>query len=182
MQPIVASPPPQQKVAEFVTLTRPVEVTIAYRRTTLLAEPRLSAVSHNDASVNSYYMGDAVVIPANAVITKNGSASALRPDRAQAPVEWSEQHSDYRRENGDLCRPRIAPGIVLDCRIADAHLSSRQLSYTNEKGGLTCCSRRFHVHQLSGRRLFSIYLRSVVLVAYHGLRRPVPPTRRLRLG
>lgn len=65
-QPIVASPPPQQQVAEFVTLTRPVEVTITYGRATLPAGTRLKVVSHNDASVSAYYMGDTVVIPANA--------------------------------------------------------------------------------------------------------------------
>src|SRR6516162_620519 len=43
-------------------------------------------------------------------------------------------------------------------------------------------SRRFHLPKLSGRRLFDIYLRSVVLVADHDLWRPVPPARHIRLG
>src|SRR5215831_14260460 len=55
---------------------------------------------------------------------------------------------------------------------------------------LWCCSRedrdvicrRFHVLQLSRRRLIDLYFRAVVLVADHHLWRPVPPSRHIRWG
>src|SRR5262245_63693197 len=42
--------------------------------------------------------------------------------------------------------------------------------------------RRFHVLQLSRRRLIDLYFRAVVLVADYRLRRPVPPSRHIGLG
>jgi len=60
----------QQKRAEFITLTRPVEVKITYGKTTLPAGTQLRVVSRSSTGINAYYMGDTVVIPANSAATK----------------------------------------------------------------------------------------------------------------
>jgi hypothetical protein len=65
--PIVVQPQP---TAEFITLTRAVEVKIAYGKTTLPAGTQLRVVSRRSTEVNAYYMGDTVVIPANSAEAK----------------------------------------------------------------------------------------------------------------
>ncbi len=59
--------PPLQQQAELITLTRPIEVTIAYGKTKLPAGTRLKVVARTAAGITAYYMGDTVFIPPDAV-------------------------------------------------------------------------------------------------------------------
>jgi len=66
---VAAAPaPPQQQTpaAEFITLTRAVEVPIAYGKTRLPTGTRLKVVSRTDTSINAVYLGETVAIPRDA--------------------------------------------------------------------------------------------------------------------
>jgi hypothetical protein len=62
-----APPPLQIPAAEFITLTRAVEVPIAYGKTKLSAGTRLRVVSRIGTSINAVYLGETVAIPRDAV-------------------------------------------------------------------------------------------------------------------
>ena len=67
------APPPQQQTAaaELITLTRAVEVPIAYGKTRLSAGTRLRVVSRTGMSINAVYLGETVAVPRDAVSTSN---------------------------------------------------------------------------------------------------------------
>jgi hypothetical protein len=65
--PARSSPAPPE---QFITLTRPVEVTIAYGKTKLPAGLKLKVQSREGTSINALYLGDTVVIPANAAVSR----------------------------------------------------------------------------------------------------------------
>ena len=70
--PLVPAMTQPQPVAEFITLTKPVEVKITYGKTILPVGTRLKVVSHTNGAVNAYYMGDTVMIP--------GGSAAAEPE------------------------------------------------------------------------------------------------------
>jgi len=65
--PVAAAPaPPPQPAAEFITLTKAVEVPITYGKTKLPAGTRLRVISRTAISINPAYFGETVAIPRDA--------------------------------------------------------------------------------------------------------------------
>ena len=65
--PVAAQPPPPpQPAAEFITLTKAVEVPISYGKTKLPVGTRLRVISRTPTTVNATYFGETVVIPCDA--------------------------------------------------------------------------------------------------------------------
>jgi hypothetical protein len=63
--PVAAASAPQP-AAEFITLTKAVEVPISYGKTKLPAGTRLRVISRTAASINADYLGETVAIPRDA--------------------------------------------------------------------------------------------------------------------
>src|SRR5215469_12794750 len=89
--------------------------------------------------------------------------------------------SNARRGPGG-CRPPWTAALDLFGRYDEVIAAYHQAIWWRSREDRDAIFWRFHVLQLSRRRLIDLYFRAVVVVADHHLQRPVPPSRHIRLG